>query len=94
MDDQERDQATDAGATLDEDEAADRGGTGSFHVTEGLDREYESMGTGEAGAGVGGGGASSSDVEWDAGAGGSDEEPEEELTSGGAMTNEQEFTDR
>ena len=93
MGEHERDQAADAGATLDPNEGAERGGTGPFHMTEGLDREYESMGTGEAGAGVGGGGASSSDIEWDAGAGG-EEEPEEELTSGGAMTNEQEFTDR
>lgn len=61
----------------------------------GLDREYESMGTGEAGGGVGGGGASSSDVEWDAG-GGSDDAADQlafEETAGGAMANEQEFAD-
>jgi hypothetical protein len=57
----------------------------------GLDREYDSMGTGEAGAGVGGGGASSSDVEWR----NEDEEAslEREETAGRAMTNEQDFLD-
>ena len=62
---------------------------GSTSMTDGLDREYASMGTGEAGGGVGGGGASSSDVEW------RDEDEEASLrreeTAGGAMTNEQEF---
>ena len=49
-------------------------------MRDGLDREYASMGTGEAGAGVGGGGSTSSDIEW-------------EETAGGAMTNEQEFVE-
>jgi hypothetical protein len=65
-------------------------------MREGLDREYASMGTGEAGAGVGGGGATSSDVEWeDARQSGGETaaEPDEELTSGGAMTNEQDLVD-
>jgi hypothetical protein len=67
-------------------------------MRQGLDREYASMGTGEAGAGVGGGGASSSDVEWDAAgrdplAAADRPEPDDELTSGGAMTNEEEFVD-
>jgi hypothetical protein len=56
-------------------------------VREGLDREYASMGTGEAGGGVGGGGSSSSDVEWD------EKRLEGEETAGGAMTNEQDFVE-
>ena len=46
---------------------------GESGMREGLDREYASMGTGEAGAGVGGGGASSSDVEWEAAADGAED---------------------
>lgn len=62
-------------------------------MRDGLDREYASMGTGESGAGVGGGGATSSDVESTQGEEGAAEEPDEELTSGGAMTNEQDFAE-
>ena len=67
-------------------------------MRQGLDREYASMGTGEAGAGVGGGGATSSDVEWDAAgrdplAGRERPESDDELTAGGAMANEQELVD-
>lgn len=60
---------------------------GGSSARDGLDREYASMGTGEAGGGTGGGGASSSDVEWE-----DEAEPAEE-TAGGAMTNEQDFAD-
>ena len=67
-------------------------GRGTGSMRDGLDREYASMGTGEAGAGVGGGGATSSDVEWRD----EDEEAslEREETAGGAMTNEQDFLDQ
>ena len=64
----------------DADEVADASASPSGGMREGLDREYASMGTGEAGAGVGGGGSTSSDIEW-------------EETAGGAMTNEQEFVE-
>jgi hypothetical protein len=89
-------QATDEGEAQEVDSPTE--GPAGVGMREGLDREYASMGTGEAGGGVGGGGASSSDVEWDEGVGDpladpDAEEPREELTSGGAMTNEQDFVD-
>ena len=65
----------------DADEVAEASGGHEGGMREGLDREYASMGTGEAGAGVGGGGSTSSDVEW-------------EETAGGAMMNEQELGER
>ena len=62
---------------------------GESGMREGLDREYASMGTGEAGAGVGGGGASSSDVEWDAGTGTSDDASHDESPGDGTATGHQ-----